>query len=184
MGTAGTVAQTLTSEAREGPALRHSVRRRTCPDGHSRSRHAATVYRGHTGPKRTCLTTVHTMANEADEFSSFDEAIEHMPDSHLHCRDYGHSWRTHSARFLQDQRAYERTLRCTRCRTLRHQLLDSRGARISSHYEYVPHYLVKGVGRLTGTERDALRLRALQNDMGRSNVSPIRKRPPAEGRRR
>jgi hypothetical protein len=95
----------------------------------------------------------------------FDEAIGHMSESHLHCRDYGHSWRPYAARHVPSERVYEQTLRCSRCRTLRERLLDERGNVVSSHYNYAEHYLVKGMGRLDGEERGLIRLASVTADL-------------------
>ena len=89
------------------------------------------------------------------------EAIATMPDAHLHCRDYGHAWRAHTARYLTDQRVYEQQLRCTRCRTIRKRLLDRQGDVVRSGYVYVKDYQLRGLGRLTGSDKGMLRLASL-----------------------
>lgn len=76
----------------------------------------------------------------------------------VQCRDFGHSWRPLSARWLEKQSCYESVLRCTRCGTDRHRWLSSTGTQLSGAYEYADGYLVKGLGRLTGTDRDMVRL--------------------------
>lgn len=92
-----------------------------------------------------------------------------MPESHLHCRDYGHAWRPFNARYLPDEQAYEQVLRCTRCRAQRFRVLDSRGTVLSSHYAYKRGYLVKGMGRLSAAERGAIRLASIRADMGEAS---------------
>ena len=98
---------------------------------------------------------------------TLDAAIETMPDTFLQCRDFGHSWRPHTARALAKRKGYEQTLRCARCLTERRRWIDSRGEIISSGYEYAEGYLVAGLGRLTGVDRGHVRvasvLRTLQS---------------------
>lgn len=85
-----------------------------------------------------------------------EQAIEHMTPTHLLCRDLGHYWEPWS---LKRQRGgFLREMRCGRCETLRQQDLNGRGAVVSSHYVYSEGYLVHGMGRLTGQDRDRLRL--------------------------
>jgi hypothetical protein len=79
----------------------------------------------------------------------------------LQCRDFGHSWRPYTARWDSGQRAYESQLRCSRCRTIRTRWIGARGEQLGAHYDYADGYTVKGVGRLTGTDRDALRLQSI-----------------------
>lgn len=99
--------------------------------------------------------------SRADDFD-LDAAIHGMSDSHLHCRDYGHSWRAFTAAYVAKERCYEQTLRCTRCRSLRRRLLDTHGTVISSHYDYQDGYLVHGMGRLAGDDRGLIRLASVQ----------------------
>jgi len=114
---------------------------------------------------------------------SIDEALGDLDDSSLQCRDFGHSWRPFDARWLPSRRQYDERLQCGRCKTLRVRLLDSRGAQLAAHYVYPDGYLVKGLGRLTGTDRDALRLAGVQllleqfavAEKRRGNVRPMRK---------
>jgi hypothetical protein len=115
------------------------------------------------------------MANTPEPYSSFDDALSNMNETHLHCRDYGHSWRPHTARFLRREQVYEQTLRCTRCRTARRRTISADGDIVGSSYDYAEHYLVKGVGRLTGHERAALRLASVNADM-RTTPTPLRRK--------
>ena len=104
--------------------------------------------------------------NRPEDFD-LDTAIAEMPEAHLHCRDYGHSWRPFTARYVSDQRVYEQVLRCTRCRTRRERLLDGHGQVVSSQYKYAARYVVKGMGRLVGDERGMIRLASIQADLGK-----------------
>jgi len=85
-----------------------------------------------------------------------------LTDAALLCRDVGHYWRPFTASWERESRSYYRVLRCGRCKTERHQLLDSRGHPVKGHYVYPDRYLAPpGTGRLVGDERDALRLESV-----------------------
>lgn len=90
------------------------------------------------------------------------EALSAMPDSHLLCRDFGHGWRPWSAEWIPQRRQYAEHLVCTRCQTVRTRLLDEWGAQLGQGYTYPEGYLVKGLGRLTGDDRNAVRLAGLR----------------------
>jgi len=82
-----------------------------------------------------------------------------LPDSFLMCRDMGHTWRPFTARFSADENAYDRTLRCGRCKTERQQVIGMDGTILSGVYLYPDGYLSPaGSGRITGDGRGALRL--------------------------
>lgn len=102
-----------------------------------------------------------------DPSFDLDKAIETMPETHLHCRDYGHAWRPFTARYVPAERAYEQSLRCSRCKAQRHRLLDSHGSVIRSGYDYPDGYLVQGLGRLTGDDRGLVRLASIRADIER-----------------
>jgi len=94
-------------------------------------------------------------------------AIDAMPDTHLLCRDFGHTWRRFMARHVPAHHVYEQTLRCTRCKTLRERVLNERGIVVSSKYVYPDGYLVKGMGYLAGEDRGLIRLAAIQSDLAK-----------------
>jgi hypothetical protein len=104
--------------------------------------------------------------NEPEAFD-LAAAIDAMPESHIHCRDYGHSWRPFTASYDARERCYVQQLRCTRCRTLRQRLLDTHGQVIKSAYVYADNYLVKGIGRLGAEARGEVRLASVQADLAR-----------------
>lgn len=82
--------------------------------------------------------------------------------SHLHCRELGHNWRPWVARWDGEHNAYERALRCTRCKTQRWETIGSTGAKLGAHYKYPDGYTAQpGMGRIVGEGRDALRLESL-----------------------
>ena len=90
------------------------------------------------------------------------DAIAGMPDTHLLCRDFGHSWRPWDAQWVPQRRQYLEALLCSRCQTVRRRLLDEYGAQLGQSYTYADGYLVHGVGRLTGDDRNSLRLAGLR----------------------
>lgn len=86
-----------------------------------------------------------------------DAAIGNMPQSHMYCRDFGHAWEPHTAHLIRGG-GVDQVLRCGRCHSTRHRVLDRRGEQVTSNYDYVDGYLIEGVGRLTGSDRGLLRL--------------------------
>jgi hypothetical protein len=105
-------------------------------------------------------------------------AISTMIDEHLICRDFGHSWRPWAAEWIPQRRQYAEALVCSRCNSVRHRLLDEFGALLGNSYTYAEGYLVHGLGRLTGDDRNDLRLASLRAVMdatgGRQEEPPGR----------
>lgn len=91
------------------------------------------------------------------------------------CRDFGHTWRPYTAEWVPQRRHYVETLTCTRCRTMRSRLLDEYGALLANHYTYADGYLIHGMGRLSGDDRNHLRLAGLQAVMRAADARPKRK---------
>lgn len=102
------------------------------------------------------LTVVEADASEVEQFAAS------LKQSWLLCRELGHTWKPRTARYIKNQRVYERTLVCSRCTTERLQLLDGSGHVVSSQYRHPDGYLHKGLGRISGEGRDVLRLESLQ----------------------
>jgi len=90
-----------------------------------------------------------------------EKAFGTMPKAALHCRDFGHSWRAFQAYRLPRRQGFEQILRCERCGTDRHSILNVFGDVISRHYRYPDGYLVDGIGRLTGHDRGMLRVASI-----------------------
>lgn len=90
-----------------------------------------------------------------------DKVVSGMSTEFLQCRDFNHSWRPFTAEWVADERSFRVQLRCARCKAKRIRYIGQNGQLISSHYEYVDGYLIKGLGRLTGTDRDYLRLQSV-----------------------
>lgn len=90
---------------------------------------------------------------------SLEEWTHGLPNSYLLCRDMGHLWRPFTARIAEGGGGYERTMRCTRCRTTRSQVLSMSGHVLSGGYTYQDGYLApKNTGRFDTVNRDGLRL--------------------------
>lgn len=86
-----------------------------------------------------------------------EEAVNGMPAGHIFCRDYGHTWQPNTVHKLKGG-AYDQVLRCPRCDTYRHRVLDRDGSVVTNQYRYESDYLIAGLGRLTGSDRGVLRL--------------------------
>lgn len=92
--------------------------------------------------------------------SALDAALGSMSDEFIGCRDFGHSWRPRSAVLLVNG-GYEQTLACSRCKTIRTRILGRRGTQERNGYDYAEGYQLKGHGRMTGSDRDVLRLNSV-----------------------
>jgi hypothetical protein len=77
----------------------------------------------------------------------------------LHCRELGHNWKPLTVSWDRKARAYDRQLRCSMCRTIRRQVLDSSGHVLRNGYAYPDGYLATGVQK--GITRDVFRLEAI-----------------------
>lgn len=84
---------------------------------------------------------------------------QELPDAFIQCRDFGHLWRPFTASYDSQEKGYRRTIRCTRCRTERSQVLDLDGSVRSGHYSHPDGYLKPaGTGVLDAAGRGSLRL--------------------------
>jgi hypothetical protein len=88
-------------------------------------------------------------------------AVVEMPQEFALCRDYGHQWNPSNAEWLTAEQVWRVTLKCPRCQTLRTVLRNRRGHQLESHYDYPDGYAIKGLGMLSGTDRDQIRLRSM-----------------------
>lgn len=95
------------------------------------------------------------------EPSEVEQWAHTLKQNWLLCRELGHNWKPHTARFVTEYRAYERILKCPRCTAERHEVLDSTGSKVSSHLIYPKGYLHQGLGRIVGQSRDTVRLESL-----------------------
>lgn len=83
-----------------------------------------------------------------------------LSDKILACRELGHYWRPFAVEYDAKAKSYERTLRCSRCRTQRHQFLSREGHVLSNRYTYSEGYLATDVEKW-GASRDVFRLEAI-----------------------
>jgi hypothetical protein len=90
-----------------------------------------------------------------------ERAVGELPQIYAMCRDYGHQWQPSNAEWLEAEQVYRVTLKCSRCTTLRTLLRNRRGSQLESHYDYPDGYAIKGLGPLSGTDRDQIRLRSM-----------------------
>lgn len=63
----------------------------------------------------------------------------------LHCRELGHTWRAWTVDYDKKARCYDRSLRCSSCQSVRHELLDTQGTVLRSSYTYAKGYLATNV---------------------------------------
>lgn len=63
----------------------------------------------------------------------------------LHCRELGHNWRDYTVTWNRKAKCYERALRCSSCRTIRHQVVSTDGTALSNRYTYPDGYLAQNV---------------------------------------
>ena len=91
------------------------------------------------------------------------KAVAAMTLEHVQCRDFGHSWRPFHARWIPADNLYESQLRCSRCTTIRTRFLSRTGEQLSSGYDYAEGYTTKGLGRLSGSDRNVIRLQSIQS---------------------
>jgi hypothetical protein len=90
----------------------------------------------------------------AEQFAS------NLSNAFLQCRELGHQWRPWSVVWDRKARCFDRQLRCSACKTIRKQLLDSHGHVIRNGYDYTDGYLSKHLQPGTYS-RDVFRLEAL-----------------------
>lgn len=96
--------------------------------------------------------------------SQFDltGAIKQLQPEFVQCRDWGHSWRPFTARWIQNMNHYESILRCARCETERVRFIGKRGEILGSKYDYQDGYQMKGSGVLSTSDRDQIRLASIR----------------------
>ncbi len=87
-----------------------------------------------------------------------------LTDKFLACRELGHNWMPRTAVLTKDNH-YDRVLRCSRCRTERHQTISRKGEILTSQYHYRQGYQAQGLGRVVGDGRAALRLESIFRTM-------------------
>lgn len=90
------------------------------------------------------------------------ESFAHgLTTNYLACRELGHVWKPWGATWDRVARAYDRRLRCSRCRTERVQLINDQGHVLTNRYNYSSGYEAKNVEKGVRVSRDIFRLEAL-----------------------
>jgi hypothetical protein len=110
-------------------------------------------------------------ADQRRDFAELDDVrdfAEQLPERFLYCREMGHNWRPYSAGRYRDG-GFERTLRCSRCRTRRVQEISNRGVIVTNKYIHPEGYLHKGMGRIIGEGRGVLRLESIKRIVAKSD---------------
>lgn len=88
------------------------------------------------------------------------QATHDMSPEFLRCHAFGHPWDPHTVADLG--RSYEVTLRCARCKSEAKQIINKRGIlETARKYDYAEGYLFKGLGRVQGNARGAVRIEAI-----------------------
>lgn len=98
--------------------------------------------------------------DEAERHGEVAEWAKDLPETFLYCREMGHNWLPYSAGRYKDG-GFERTLRCSRCRTRKTQQITSRGLLMGTRYDHPDGYLTHGLGAIVGEERGLLRLESM-----------------------
>lgn len=89
---------------------------------------------------------------------------EDMSGEFLRCHAFGHNWDPFTVSDVG--RSYEVTLRCSRCFSETRQMISKRGIlQTSRKYNYAEGYLFKGIGRVRGDARGAVRIQAIVRDL-------------------
>jgi hypothetical protein len=110
-------------------------------------------------PRRRRRRPPKVVDRSAPDFA-LESVIDGMTLEHLQCRDFNHSWRPYTAS-RHTNGLIERQLRCSRCRTIKVQTLNRWGHVVAGRYDYADGYVIKGLGRIIGEEKDHLRLASI-----------------------
>jgi hypothetical protein len=106
-----------------------------------------------------------------------ERQAERWTDEILECRTDGHYWRPARATHHTAYRFYYIVQRCARCLCERHTEMTERGTIAARWIVYTDGYLTKGMGRIVGDGRDALRLAALTRMYDTTNTRKLTERP-------
>lgn len=98
-----------------------------------------------------------------DAHQELGSAIKGLRPEFIQCRDYLHAWRPFTCQWMPSFNVYEAREHCMRCGTIRVREMDRHGHVLSKHYEYPDGYSLKGFGRLSVDDRDAIRLASILN---------------------
>lgn len=93
------------------------------------------------------------------------EFAESLPEKFLQCRELTHNWMPFNVGRHRDG-GYERTLRCSRCKTRKIQHLTTDGMLVgTARYGHPEGYLTEGLGRIDSNGRGMLRVVSMQRSM-------------------
>jgi hypothetical protein len=115
--------------------------------------------------------TVTSLAAQRSGFADANDVrgvVDQMPDEYVECRELNHLWRPYDVHYNAKYHTYDRTLRCYRCLTRKHQELSERGHVLRSSYSYPEDYQLKNLGRIAGDARDVVRLASLTRQIKKS----------------
>ncbi len=84
-------------------------------------------------------------------------------DDYAMCRDFRHAWAPYAVEpaTVGSMRGYRQRVRCSRCSTIRTRILDHRGYVIGHPFYTYPDGYLSQHGRLTESDRAAIRLAGL-----------------------
>ncbi len=99
-----------------------------------------------------------------------ETATDQMRGTDLECRDLQHTWAYVTTTHIVRLRYYRQLHVCQRCGTERTREISETGHIYQSTYSYADGYQIKGLGRIAGEAKDALRLAAIK----RQNVNAVR----------
>lgn len=87
-----------------------------------------------------------------------------MEQEYLRCKSYGHQFDPFTVERLRG--AFIVHLKCHRCTTVTSQEISLRGMLLTGRsYNYPDGYLFKGIGRIQGEARGAIRAACITNDL-------------------
>lgn len=125
-------------------------------------------------PKPVLTEPVKQLFAEVEEVKEFAESLS---DEFLECREMNHIWKAWTGQYVEG--GILRILRCQRCKCERHQEISLSGTILSSHYKHPEGYLHKGMGRIVGDGRDALRVESLTRFMTKQAAKTAPKKAAA-----
>lgn len=105
--------------------------------------------------------TRRTPVDTSDGIVSGEEFARNLNVRQLDCRELGHKWKPWTVQWDRQAKAYDRQLRCTSCKTIRKQVLDSSGHVLRNSYEYPDGYLAGKNVEVGALSRDVFRLEAI-----------------------
>lgn len=98
--------------------------------------------------------------------SDAEQFARELPAEFIGCRARQHLWEPATATWDREARAYDIGERCARCASTRRQLISQRGEVLRSVIDYAEGYLAKGIGRIVGDAKDAVRLEMVTRMVG------------------